>query len=118
MMRNSLRAGVAALTLTAPVAIVPLVQPLLVTPAFAQARPAAPQPSPQSSPWPHVVQGEQGTVTVYPPQATSWEDRSTLIARVAVELQARLARQEGVDAGAAAVSRAALCELFRLATSP
>jgi hypothetical protein len=41
-----------------------------------------------------------------------------LIARVAMELQARLARQEGVDAGAAAVSRAALCELFRLATSP
>ena len=41
-----------------------------------------------------------------------------LIARVAMELQARLARQEGDDAGAAAVSRAALCELFRLATSP
>ena len=41
-----------------------------------------------------------------------------LIARVAQELQARLARQEGLDAGAAAISRAALCELFRLATSP
>jgi hypothetical protein len=41
-----------------------------------------------------------------------------LIARVAQELQARLARQEGMDGEAAAVSRAALCELFRLATSP
>jgi len=41
-----------------------------------------------------------------------------LIARVALELQTRLAREEGLDAGAAAVSRAALCELFRLATSP
>ena len=41
-----------------------------------------------------------------------------LIARVAQELQARLARQEGMDGEAAAVSRAALCELFRLAKSP
>jgi putative acetyltransferase len=41
-----------------------------------------------------------------------------LISRVAQELQARLARQEGNDGEAAAVSRAALCELFRLATSP
>jgi len=41
-----------------------------------------------------------------------------LIARVAQDLQARLAREEGVDGAAAAVSRAALCELFRLATSP
>ena len=41
-----------------------------------------------------------------------------LIARVAQDLQDRLAREEGVDDAAAAVSRAALCELFRLATSP
>jgi DNA repair exonuclease SbcCD nuclease subunit len=41
-----------------------------------------------------------------------------LIARVALELQARLARQEGIDEAAAAISRAALCELFRLASSP
>jgi len=41
-----------------------------------------------------------------------------LIARVAQELQARLARQEGIDEAAAAISRAALCELFRLASSP
>ncbi|MEI6360165.1 MAG: DNA repair exonuclease, partial [Synechococcus sp. ELA619] len=41
-----------------------------------------------------------------------------LIARVAQELQARLTSQEGMDGEAAAVSRAALCELFRLATSP
>ncbi len=41
-----------------------------------------------------------------------------LIARVAQDLQARLERQEGTDRQAAAISRAALCELFRLATSP
>ena len=41
-----------------------------------------------------------------------------LIARVAQELQDRLAREQGVDDHAAAISRAALCELFRLATSP
>ncbi len=41
-----------------------------------------------------------------------------LIARVAQELQARLAREQGVDDAAAAISRAALCELFRLATTP
>ncbi len=40
-----------------------------------------------------------------------------LIARVAQELQARLAREEQSDAQAAAISRAALCELFRLASS-
>ncbi len=83
-MRNSLRAGVAALTF-----MVPLVQPLLVTPALAQARPPATGPAAAAAgqrTWPHVVQGEQGTVTVYPPQATSWEDRATLTARVAVEV--------------------------------
>ena len=41
-----------------------------------------------------------------------------LIARVAQELQDRLAREQGVDDHAAAISRAALCELFRLATCP
>lgn len=98
-MRNSLRAGVAALTLSVPVAIslaiVSLVPPVLVTPARAQGASGqiSPAASGQTSPaasgqrtWPHVVQTEQGTVTVYQPQATTWEDRTTLTARVAVEV--------------------------------
>ncbi len=79
-MRNSLRAGVASLVLT-----LPLIQPLVVSPALAQTQPNAARPvAEQSAPWPHLIQGEQGSVTVYQPQAISWEDRATLTARVAV----------------------------------
>jgi len=78
-MRNGLRASVAVVALS-----------LVFTGALAQQPPRPAQRSPaqaQEPPrWPHTIQVDQASVTVYQPQVISWRDRAELSARVAVAI--------------------------------
>lgn len=51
--------------------------------AEAATAPAAATPM---APWPHVINGPNGTVTLYEPQAIAWPGRTTLSARAAIQI--------------------------------
>ncbi len=82
-MRNALRAGVAALALS-----LAFTGAIAQTPPRPAQRPPGPAQAPAQAPvtWPHTIQVDQASVTVYQPQAIAWRDRAELTARVAVAI--------------------------------
>src|SRR5947209_6255927 len=56
-------------------------------PAALFAQPAsAPAPSQPATNWPHTLQSDGASVTVYQPQVISWPDHKTLNARAAIAI--------------------------------
>jgi hypothetical protein len=76
-----IRAVAAALSI---ISLVVLAQPAPAQPALTPQASAA--QSAAAASWPHTIQREGGTVTVYQPQAIEWPDRKRLKARAALSI--------------------------------